>query len=381
MRDHHAIQTRAAAGDAIEQQRGSRDPDLVAWLLDGCQRNPEIVGIRDIIVANHGQVAWNSHPELLGHLDDLEGDVVVAHEDGFGTIGPLQVGAQHRVVVALLVRLTRWPRQQADDVGADDVRVVLQSVLLERPAVATHALDDAGGPDVVRSDVADPAIAELRQVLDREEAAAGVVHRHRIDGQVRYVAIDQHDRKAAVHQAANRGHVHRAVDGVQDHATGALGGDALQLLGLEPAVVARDAQQQRIARLAQRFLGAADQLGVAGAHDRWQHHADEATQSLARGVAHERAAAGDGVDHAFVEHDAERVTHRAATDAQVAREVHLRRQALAGPVQTVAHLAAQACGDLRVKGFGHVVLAVHTAIRATIRLPGPAVKRFSRNAR
>jgi len=97
---------------------------------------------------------------------------------------------------AALCRFSRRPGEQAADLRADQVRIVLQSILPEGPTVAGHALDDARGVDVVGADIADASIAALCQVLYRQKATANVVHGHGVDRQVGKVAIDQHYWKA-----------------------------------------------------------------------------------------------------------------------------------------------------------------------------------------
>src|SRR5262249_3799562 len=152
------------------------DAYLVPLLLDRRQRYAEVVGIRDVVETDDGQVIRDVQAQPFGDVDDLKCNVIVANEDRFGSPGRREKGAQHAFVVLFDLWLARRPGEQAPHSGADQVRIERQSILLDRPAIAGVPLDDARRAEVVGGDEADAAITELDQVLDRQKSTADVVH-------------------------------------------------------------------------------------------------------------------------------------------------------------------------------------------------------------
>src|SRR5207237_8773093 len=129
------------------------------------------------------------------------------------------------------------------------------------------------------------------------------------------------------------GYIDRSVYGVDDQAAGALADDALHLFGFEPAVIARDAKDHRIAGLPQHVLGAIDQLGISGAHHRRQDHADQAHRALAEAVAAERTPTRGGVEPTLVEQRPPALSGRAASSPPPAGRSGVRREPLASRVR------------------------------------------------
>jgi 2-desacetyl-2-hydroxyethyl bacteriochlorophyllide A dehydrogenase len=84
------------------------------------------------------------------------------------------------------------------------------------------------------------------------------------------------------------------------------------------------------------------------------------------------------VDQAVIEERSERLANRAATHAQVPREVDFGWQPLTRLVHTIPYVVAHPGSDTDVQWFGHGVSAVHTGSgSATLRLPAYGVKNMA----
>src|SRR5205085_10687368 len=108
---------------------------------------------------------------------------------------------------------------------------------VDRTAEPGQAFENTRGAGIVRTDITESSIALLDQMLHCDEATADIVHRYGVDRQTWEIAVNEHQREAAIEEFAEYRHTQRAIDGIHDQSAGATVQNPLQLLGLERAVI------------------------------------------------------------------------------------------------------------------------------------------------